>query len=76
MQVVLPPSKHTQRRYNVAATSRRCSDVVTTLLWRYVFAGVHLFMPSSMLNAGRSYLVFKGIDYKMSKGTNNGSLRM
>ena len=23
---------NTQRRYNVAATSRRCSDVVTTLL--------------------------------------------
>ena len=35
------PSKHTtsqQRRYNVAATSRRCSDVVTTLFVRCVFA--------------------------------------
>ena len=37
------PSKHTaslQRRYNVAATSRRCSDVVTTLLRHCVFAGL------------------------------------
>ena len=36
------PSKHTmsqKRRYNVAATSRRCSDVVTTLLRRCAFAG-------------------------------------
>ena len=36
------PSKHTtwlQHRYNVAATSRRCKDVVTTLLRRCVFAG-------------------------------------
>ena len=31
--------KHKQRRYNVAATSRRCSDAVTTLLRRGVFAG-------------------------------------
>ena len=30
------PAK-TQRRYNVAATPRRCSDVVMTLLWRCVF---------------------------------------
>ena len=29
---------NTQRRYNVAATSHRCSDVVTTLLLRCVFA--------------------------------------
>ena len=28
-----------QRRYNVAATSRSCSDVVTTLLLSCVFAG-------------------------------------
>ena len=37
------PSKHSQsqkRRYNVAATSRHCSDVVTTLLQRCVFAGM------------------------------------
>ena len=36
------PSKHKtlqQRRDNVAATSRRCSDVVKTLLGRCVFAG-------------------------------------
>ena len=36
------PNKHTtsqERRYNVAATSRRCSDVVTTLLRHCVFAG-------------------------------------
>ena len=35
-------TKHTsclQRRYNVAATSRRCSDVVPTLMRRCVFAG-------------------------------------
>ena len=41
---VLKPCKHTmsqQRRYNVAATSsRRCSDVVTTLLRRCVFQDV------------------------------------
>ena len=40
---VLVPDKHVtsqQRRYNVAATSRRCSDVVTTLLIRCVFAGL------------------------------------
>ena len=39
------PSKHTtspQRRYNVAATSRRCSDVVTTLWRRCVFTGTLL----------------------------------
>ena len=30
---------NTQRRYKVAATSRRCSDVVTTLWLRCVFAG-------------------------------------
>ena len=30
---------NTQRRKNVAATSWRCSDVVTTLLRRCVFAG-------------------------------------
>ena len=38
-----PPSKHTtlqQCCYNVAATSRRYSDVVTTLLGRCVFAGL------------------------------------
>ena len=38
----MEPSKHTmsqQRRYNVAATSRRCSDVVTTFLRHCVFAG-------------------------------------
>ena len=37
------PSKHTrsqERHYNVAATSRRCSDVVTTLLRCCVFAGL------------------------------------
>ena len=33
-------SQETQRRYNVAATLRRSSDVVTTLLLRCVFAGV------------------------------------
>ena len=36
------PSKHTtsqERRYNVAATSRRCRDVVSTLFGRCVFAG-------------------------------------
>ena len=33
-----------QRRYNVAATSRRWSDVVTTLLRRCVFAGKELFL--------------------------------
>ena len=35
------PSKHTtslQRRYNVAATLRRCSDVVTTLMRRSLSA--------------------------------------
>ena len=40
------PSKHTtsqKRRYNVAATSWRCSDVVTTLLRRCVFAGYCVF---------------------------------
>ena len=39
----MTPSNHTtsqQRRYNIAATSRRCSDVVTTLLLRCVFAGM------------------------------------
>ena len=39
---VYPANIHTtsqQRRYNIAATSWRCSDVVTTLLWRCVFAG-------------------------------------
>ena len=39
------PSKPTtsqQRRYNVAATSRRCSDVVTTFLRRWVFARLGL----------------------------------
>ena len=38
----LLPSKHTtsqQRRYNVAATSWHCSDVVTAFLRRCVFAG-------------------------------------
>ena len=30
--------ENTQRRYNVAATSRRCSDAVTTLLLCCVFA--------------------------------------
>ena len=36
------PSKHTsqQHRYNVAATSWHCSDVVTMLWWRWVFAGL------------------------------------
>ena len=41
--VCVCPSKHTtpqKRRYNVAATSRRCTDVVTTLLQRCVFVGV------------------------------------
>ena len=36
------PSNHTisqKRRYKIAATSQRCSDDVTTLLQRYVFAG-------------------------------------
>ena len=39
------PGKHTtsqKRRYNVAATSWRCSDVVTTLWRRYAFAGSSL----------------------------------
>ena len=31
---------NTQHGYNVAATSRRCSDVVTTLLRRCVLAGM------------------------------------
>ena len=35
--VTTPANK--QRRYNVSATSRRCSDVVTTLLLRCVCAG-------------------------------------
>ena len=30
---------NTQRRNNVAATSQRCSDAVTTLMQRCVFAG-------------------------------------
>ena len=33
-KTLLPPSKHTplqERRYNVAATSRRCIDVIGTL---------------------------------------------
>ena len=30
---------NTQRRYNVAATSRSCSEVVTTLLWRCMVTG-------------------------------------
>ena len=38
-----PPN--TQRRDNVAATSWRCSDVVTTLLWRCVFYWVHRTAP-------------------------------
>ena len=41
----LHPSKHTasqERRYSVAATSRRCSDIVTTLMQRFVFAGTLL----------------------------------
>ena len=33
---------NTKRRYNVAVTSRRCSDIVTTLLLRCVFAGESL----------------------------------
>ena len=40
---LLAPNKYTTslaRRYNIATTSRRCSDVVTTLLQRCVFAGL------------------------------------
>ena len=36
---ILKYPANTQRRYNVAATSRRCSDVLTTFLRRCVFAG-------------------------------------
>ena len=41
----------TQRGYNVITTSRRCSDVVRTLLRRCVFAGFviqnnHAYIPS------------------------------
>ena len=49
-------SKHTtmpQRRYIVAATSRRCSNVVTTLLWRFVFAGY--------VNSEKQRLAWSGI---------------
>ena len=41
---ILLPNRHTtsqEGRNNVAATSQRCSDVVTTLLRRYVFAGFY-----------------------------------
>ena len=47
----LAPNKHTtspQRRYNVAATSRRCSGVVTTLLWR-VFTGYWVLSDTSAI---------------------------
>ena len=40
-RLLVKPSKHTtllQRHYNVAATSRRCSDVVRMLLRRCLFA--------------------------------------
>ena len=36
-----------QRHYNVAVTSRRCSDVVTTLLRRREFAGMLLIVRTS-----------------------------
>ena len=40
-RTIIPANTQSQqRRYNVAATSRRCCDVVTTLLWRCVFAGM------------------------------------
>ena len=35
-----------QRRYNVAATSGCCSDVITTFLRRYVFAGKNLVIST------------------------------
>ena len=40
-RTVIPANTQSQqRRYNVAATSRRCRDVVTALLGRCVFAAM------------------------------------
>ena len=49
----------TQRRNNVVATSRRCCDVVTTLLGRCVFAGYileHIVYPQHVWQSKSSGL--------------------
>ena len=46
---------NTQCRHNVAATSRRCSDVVTTLLWRCVFTGFWNVHASASLQCDQNH---------------------
>ena len=56
---------NTQRRNNVAAMSRHCSDVVTTLLLRCVFAGKALLIFQIKMsfvknNREEAFIVFNG----------------